>query len=84
MNKFEMGMFDGSSIYFEYKSIVVCNKKIKEDLINGKLNIYAPRPFIIITNNRLANNEIEVLEDASIADCLNLYKAMPVFGGLLI
>ena len=84
MNKFEIAMFGGESICFEYASIVVCNGKIKKALIDGRLDIGAPKPFIIVTNLKFTDDEIEILEDASIADCLNLYKLMPSYGGLLI
>ena len=37
-----------------------------------------------MTNNKFTDEQIEILEDASIADCLNLYKSKPAFGGILI
>lgn len=83
-NKFEMKTFDGESICFEFKSIIVCNKNIKEALLNGYVEIEAPTPYIIMTNDKFTDEEVEVLEDASIADCLRLYKSEPAFGGLLV
>lgn len=83
-NKFEMNMFDGQSIYFEFNSIIICNKNIKEALLNGYVEIEARKPYVIITDDRLSDEEIEILEDASIADCLRLNKAQPAFGGILV
>lgn len=83
-NKFEMHTFDGESIYFEFNSIIVCNSNIKEQIIKGNADIGAPKPFIIMTNDKFSDEEVEVLEDASIADCLKLYKHQPAFGGVLV
>ena len=83
-NKFEMNMFDGECLCFEFNSIVVCNKNLKESLLAGYVEIDAPKPYVIITDNRLNDDEVEILEDASIADCLSLNKAQPAFGGLLV
>lgn len=83
-NKFEMRTFDGELICFEFKSIIVCNKNIKEALLKGYIKIEAPIPYIIMTDSKLSDDEIEILEDASIADCLNLHKAEPAFGGILV
>ena len=80
---FEMTMFNGETIYFDFKSIVVCNKNIKEALVKGYVEIEAPKPYIIITNSNFTDEQVEVLEDASIADCLKLYKFEPAFGGVL-
>lgn len=84
VNKFEMSTFDGESICFEFKSIIVCNKNIKDALLKGYVEIEAPTPYIIITNDKFTDEEVEVLEDASIADCLKLYKSEPAFGGVLV
>lgn len=84
VNKFEMNTFDGESICFEFNSIVVCNKKIKEYLLEGYVEINAPTPYIIMTNDKFTDEEVEILEDASIADCLRLHKAEPAFGGILV
>ena len=84
MNKFEMNMFDGRSICFKFNSIIVCNNNIKEALLNGHVKIEAPSPYIIITDDRLCDTEIEILQDASIADCLKLNRAQPAFGGILV
>lgn len=83
VNKFEMNTFDGESICFEFNSIVVCNKKIKDHILSGYIEIEAPKPFIIMTNNEFSDEEVEVLEDASVADCLRLHKSEPAFGGTL-
>lgn len=84
LNKFEMSMFDGESICFEFNSIVLCNKNIKEQLLKGCVEITAPTPYIIITNNKFNDDEIEVLEDASIGDALSYVKAAPAFGGVIV
>lgn len=84
INKFEMRMFDGASICFEFSSIVVCNNNIKDHILKGYVEMEAPKPFIIITNNKFTDEEVEILEDATIADCLSLYKLQPAFGGVLI
>ena len=81
---FEIKMFNGEVLYFEFKSIVVCNKNIKEALEKGYVEIEAPKPFIIITNSNFTDEQVEILEDASIADCLKLYKFEPAFGGVLM
>lgn len=83
-NKFEMNTFDGECIYFEFKSIIVCNKAIKEAILNGYVEIVAPAPFIIMTNSNFTDEQVEVLEDASIADCLKYIKSEPAFGGILV
>lgn len=83
-NKFEMKTFDGESIYFEFNSIIVCNNNIKEQLSEGCIELDVPTPYIIITNNNLTDEEIEILTDATIADCLRYTKAMPAFGGVLV
>ena len=83
-NKFEMNTFDGTSICFEYNSIIICNKNTKEALLEGYIEIEAPTPYIIITNNKLPDNQVDVLEDASIGDCLNYLKSTPAFGGILV
>lgn len=83
-NKFEMYMFDGNSVCFEFKSIIVCNNKIKEDILCGYVKIEAPKPYIIMTNNDFTDEQVEILEDASFADCLNLYKTKPSFGGVIV
>lgn len=82
-NKFEMYMFDGNSVCFEFNSIVVCNNKIKEDLLDGHIVLEAPKPFIIVTNNEFTDEQVEILEDASFADCMMLYKTKPAFGGII-
>ena len=81
---FEMKLFNGETLYFEFESIVVCNKNIKEALENGYLEIDAPKPFVIITNSNFTDEEVVILEEASIADCLKLYKFEPAFGGVLM
>lgn len=83
-NKFEMNMFDGECICFEFKSIIVCNKCTKEAILEGYLEIEAPMPYIIITSDRYSDDEAEVLEDASIGDCLKYLKLEPAFGGILV
>lgn len=83
-NKFEMSTFDGESICFEFNSIIVCNRNIKEAILQKRVEIEAPKPYIIVTNNDFTDEEVEVLEDASIADCLRLYKHQPAFGGVLV
>lgn len=83
-NIFEMNMFDGQSLCFKFKSIIVCNKNIKDALLSGNVAIEAPVPYVIITDDRLSDEEVEILEDASIADCLKLNKAQPAFGGILV
>ena len=83
-NKFEMNMFDGRSICFEFNSIIVCNDNIKQSLLKGYLELEAPKPYIIITDNSYSDEEVDILEDASIGDCLMLHKAQPAFGGILI
>ena len=83
-NKFEMNTFDGESICFEFNSIIVCNRNIKQQILNGCVKIECLKPFIIMTNDKFTDEEVEVLEDASIADCLSLYKHQPAFGGVLI
>lgn len=83
-NRFEMNTFFGETICFNFSSIIVCNKNIKEELLNGRVDIEAPKPYIIVTNNEFTDEQVEILEDASIADCLRLYKSEPAFGGLLV
>jgi hypothetical protein len=83
-NKFEIDLFDGKNICFQFKSIVICNKDIKDNILAGKVEVTAPAPYIIITNDRLNDDEMEILEDASIADALSYVKAKPAFGGVLI
>lgn len=83
-NKFELQMFDGVSICFSYKSVVVCNKHIKEQLLNGNVDIIAPQPYIIMTNDKMTDDEIEILEDASVGDCISYIQATPVFGGIIV
>lgn len=83
-NKFEMRTFDNECICFEFNSIIVCNKKNKEALLEGYIEIEAPKPYIIITDDKLGDDEVEILEDASIADCLQFHKSLPAFGGLLM
>ena len=83
-NKFEMHTFNGESICFEFKSIIVCNKNIKDAILKGYVELDVPTPYIIITNSTFTDEQVEILEDASIADCLKLYKSEPSFGGILI
>lgn len=83
-NLFEMNMFDGQSLCFTFNSIIVCNKNIKDALLSGNVEIDAPTPYVIITDDRLSDEEVEILEDASIADCLKLNQAQPAFGGIII
>ena len=82
-NKFEMNTFDGQSISFPYKSIIVCNNTIKEAILDNKVELEAPIPYIIITNDEFTDEEVNILEDASIADCLSYIKSKPAFGGIL-
>ena len=82
-NIFQMNLFNGESVCFEFKSIIICNNNIKEALLAGNVEIEAPTPYIIITNNNLSDEEINILEDASIADCLSYMKIQPSFGGIL-
>lgn len=84
VNKFEMYTFGGESICFEFQSIIVCNKKIKEDLLSGYIVLDAPKPYVIMTNDEFSDEEVEILEDASIADCLKLHDLKPAFGGVLV
>ncbi len=84
MHKFKMGMFDGESIAFPYKSIIVCNKNIMDRILNNEIKVEAPIPYIIFTDDKLTDEEVNILEDASIGDCLNLYKNRPAFGGILL
>ncbi len=83
-NKFEIKMFDGESICFPYESIIVCNKSNKDSILNKTIKVEAPTPYIIITNDSLSNDEINILEDASIGDCLSHFKSRPAFGGILV
>ena len=83
-NKFEMAMFNGESICFPYKSIIVCNKTIKEAILNDQVELEAPIPYLIITNDEFTDEEIDILEDASIADCLSYTKSKPAFGGIIV
>ena len=83
-NKFEMNMFNDECICFPYKSIIVCNKNIKNVIMENRLDLEVNEPYIIITNNSFTDEEIEVLEDASIADCIARYKIQPSFGGIMI
>ena len=83
-NKFEIRMFDDEYICFPYKSIIVCNNNIKNAILNNQVKLEAPEPYVIITNNHLTDEQVNILEEASIADCLNYIKSRPVFGGLII
>ena len=83
-HKFEMHMFDGECICFEFASVIVCNKNTKEALLDGYIEIEAPKPYIIMTSDRYNDNEVEILEDASIGDALNYTKTQPAFGGILV
>lgn len=81
---FEMNTFDGEVICFEFESIVVCNKNIKDALLKGYVEIKANKPYLIITNDKLNDDEVEILEDASIADALRYTRSQPAFGGLIV
>lgn len=83
-NKFEIKMLDDRSICFEYKSIIVCNNNIKDAILNGSVEIEAPTPYIIMTNSIFTDEQVEILEDASIGDCLSLYNSRPAFVGMLL
>ena len=83
-NVFNLALFDNQLLCFEFKSVIICNKDIKDNILAGKVEITAPVPYIILTNDELDDNEMEVLEDASIADALSYVKAKPAFGGVLI
>ena len=83
-NKFEISMFNSESICFKFKSIIICNKYIKDCLLNGELEMEVKEPYVIVTNNELTDEQIEILEDASIADCLKHIKSKPSFGGILV
>lgn len=66
-----------------YRSIIVCNKTIKDAIINNKVELDVLEPYIVVTNDKFADDQIEILEDASINDCLQLYNFKPAFGGAL-
>ena len=83
-NKFEIKMFDDESICFPYKSIIVCNNNIKNAILNNQVKLEAQEPYVIITNNKLTDEQVNMIENASIADCLSYIKARPVFGGIIV
>ena len=83
-NVFEIKTFDGESICFEYNNIIICNNNIKEALMNNKVEIDVEKPYIVITNNNLSDDQIDILENASIADCFEYIKAKPAFGGIIV
>lgn len=83
-NNFEIRMFDNEYICFPYKSIIICNNNIKDAILNNKVMLEVSEPYIIITNNEFDDDKVEILEDASIADCLSLYKSKPAFGGIIV
>ena len=67
-----------------YKSIIVCNKTIKHAIINNKVELDVLEPYIIVTNDKFSDDQIEILEEASVNDCLQLYNFKPAFGGVII
>ena len=83
-NTFEIKMFDDEYVCFSYKSIIVCNKNIKNAILNNQVELEAPSPYIIVTNEDFSDDKVEILEDASFADCLSLYKSKPAFGGVIV
>ena len=48
-NTFEIKMFDDEYVCFSYKSIIVCNKNIKNAILNNQVELEAPSPYIIVT-----------------------------------
>ena len=83
-NVFEMKMFDNESICFKYNTIIICNNTIKEAILDNKVKLDVLAPYIIVTNNNLSDEQMDILENASIADCLNYIKSKPVFGGVIV
>ena len=85
-HNFEMKMFGTDSICcIPYNSIIICNNNIKNAIINNQLEDFEVKePYIIMTNNTFNDEQIEILEDASIADYLSWFKIHPSFGGILI
>ena len=82
-HRLEINTFNGENVTVTYKTIIICNKNIKEAFLSGKIKIQAEEPYIIITNNKFADDKVDVLEDATITECLKLYKMKPLFGGIV-
>lgn len=81
-NSIEIHLADKETIYMEYKYIIICNNTIKQAILNNQVKLdNVEKPYVIITNKNFKDDEIHILEDVGIEECLLKYGYKIGYGG---
>lgn len=68
-----------------YKTILVCSEATRINIIQGNVELDSiKKPYIILTNDQLKDDEIDIVEDTTMLELLLRYEYHAGYGGEIL